>query len=282
MHKGLIGAVLCLFLLVYAVEAKGFLKNSWDQLGTWVFSRRLHPEGLIAGAPPCSLFTAASSSVNKRTKLHPCGNLANYKVRLSQRIWGSFVTRILQDFYSSNLLLFGHVVVFHAVPTTIHHSVSISLTPCCIPLRDPNTNLFSEFMWILVHQHASDHFPTKCSCIMGHLQNGTSGLQDLPRWCFWCWSCKIPQLCDWWLNSHVARGGLNNCSSSPWLAFPSSTLSKPTWVFSITTCASAATSWRTWGFGVMDHDGHVVCLYLGYSGFTFGIPSLCDMLFSPE
>ena len=32
----------------------------------------------------------------------------------------------------------------------------------------------------------------------------------------------------------------------------------------------------------MDHDGHVVCLYLGYSGFTFGIPSLCDMLFSPE
>jgi hypothetical protein len=66
------------------------------------------------------------------------------------------------------------------------------------------------------------------------------------------------------------------------LAFSSSTLSKPTWVFSITTCASAATSWRTWGFGVMDHDGHVVCLYLGYSGFTFGIPSLCDMLFSPE
>eukprot|EP00435_Cladocopium_sp_Y103_P002378 s4175_g1.t1 len=52
---------------------------------------RLHPDGLLAGAPPCSLFTAASSSVHKRTKSHPCGDLGNYKVRLAQRIWGSFV-----------------------------------------------------------------------------------------------------------------------------------------------------------------------------------------------
>lgn len=136
MHKGLIGAVLCLFLLVYAVEAKGFLKNSWDQLGTWVLSRRLHPEGLIAGAPPCSLFTAASSSVHKRTKLHPCGNLANYKVRLSQRIWGSFVTRILQDFYSSNLLLFGPC---RGVSCCSHHD-----PPFCFNFID---TLLHPFTW---------------------------------------------------------------------------------------------------------------------------------------
>ncbi|CAL1142652.1 unnamed protein product [Cladocopium goreaui] len=88
-----------------AFEEKGFVGFSYDiklskthditsESGFKVLlekAARLHPEGLIAGAPPCSLFTAASSSVHKRTKLHPCGNLANYKVRLAQRIWGSFV-----------------------------------------------------------------------------------------------------------------------------------------------------------------------------------------------
>ena len=201
-------------------------------------SPRLHPDGLIAGAPPCSLFTAASSSVHKRTKLHPCGDLGNFKVRLAQRIWGSFVTRILQDFYSLHLLLLEHVLVFHAVPI-------------CTP---PGSSMLFQFHWDLLHPLISLDIPLRIHHHqISSVQNGTSWFQDLPRWCFWCWSCSIPQLCDWWWNSHVARGGSNNCSSSPWLPLSSSSLSKPTWVFSVTTCANAVTSWRTWGLRVMDH-----------------------------
>ena len=53
---------------------------------------RLTDEGLIVAAPPCSMFGPACSSVHRRSLSAPQGDLRNFKVRLSNRIWMNFVT----------------------------------------------------------------------------------------------------------------------------------------------------------------------------------------------
>ena len=53
---------------------------------------RLSPEGLVAAAPPCSLYGPAAASVHKRSDSNPLGDLGNFKVRLARRIWLSFAS----------------------------------------------------------------------------------------------------------------------------------------------------------------------------------------------
>ena len=53
---------------------------------------RLVPKGLLVAGPPCSLYVGACISVHQRTVENPEGNTANFKVRLSNRIWRNFVS----------------------------------------------------------------------------------------------------------------------------------------------------------------------------------------------
>ncbi|CAK9105996.1 unnamed protein product [Durusdinium trenchii] len=53
---------------------------------------QLHDGGLIAAAPPCSLFVPACASVHRRSLARPQGNQRNFKVRLANRIWSNFAT----------------------------------------------------------------------------------------------------------------------------------------------------------------------------------------------
>ena len=46
------------------------------------FHLRLHDGGLVAAAPPCSLFVPACASVHKRSIARPRGDQRNFKVRL--------------------------------------------------------------------------------------------------------------------------------------------------------------------------------------------------------
>ena len=47
----------------------------------------MHDDGIIVSAPPCSLMGPACASVHCRSVDFPEGDLSNFKVRLSQRIW---------------------------------------------------------------------------------------------------------------------------------------------------------------------------------------------------
>ena len=52
---------------------------------------RLVDNGLVAAAPPCSLYGPACASVHKRSVDRPEGDLKRFKVRLARRIWYNFV-----------------------------------------------------------------------------------------------------------------------------------------------------------------------------------------------
>lgn len=53
---------------------------------------RLVNKGIVAAAPPCSMYVAACASVHRRTKARPQGNHRNFKVRLAGRIWKNTVS----------------------------------------------------------------------------------------------------------------------------------------------------------------------------------------------
>ena len=76
-------------LLVDIEDAYKFLLASQP-----LMNLRLCDGGLLVCAPPCSLFGAASSSVHKRSVANPAGDQTRFKVRLAQRIWKSFVSRL--------------------------------------------------------------------------------------------------------------------------------------------------------------------------------------------
>jgi hypothetical protein len=52
---------------------------------------RIKRQGLLVGAPPCSLLGPACSSVHRRSVAKPLGDISRWKVRLSNRIWFNFV-----------------------------------------------------------------------------------------------------------------------------------------------------------------------------------------------
>ena len=51
---------------------------------------RLKNEGIVVAGPPCSMYSPCCSSVHRRTKQNPAGNLRNLKVRIAQRVWMNF------------------------------------------------------------------------------------------------------------------------------------------------------------------------------------------------
>lgn len=55
---------------------------------------QLVPRGLLVAGPPCSLYVGACISVHQRTMERPEGNTANFKVRLSNRIWRNFAAML--------------------------------------------------------------------------------------------------------------------------------------------------------------------------------------------
>ena len=68
----------------------------WEPLGLCLVSKmpgymRLLPHALCMAGPPCSLHVSASQSVHCRAEGQLLGNVNNFKVRLSNRIWSNFV-----------------------------------------------------------------------------------------------------------------------------------------------------------------------------------------------
>ena len=81
------------FLSLFLVESQHgrfVVCTSPPGIITWP---RLQDDGLLMCGPPCSMFGPASSSIHRRSVDMPEGDLSRWKVRLSNRIWGNFVTR---------------------------------------------------------------------------------------------------------------------------------------------------------------------------------------------
>ena len=79
------------------------------------FHLRLRDGGLVAAAPPCSLFVPACASVHKRSIARPRGDQRNFKVRLAGRIWTNFVAKLTitsncVEFIYSFLMFFKEAV----------------------------------------------------------------------------------------------------------------------------------------------------------------------------
>lgn len=108
---------------------------------------RLVDNALILATPPCSLHSAACQSVHGRTALHPEGNQANFKVRLSQRIWLNYASLICAQCVFIQCFFY----VFHKF------SWIIIISNLCAHVWPPIYHLEngSPFYWLADHSWAA-------------------------------------------------------------------------------------------------------------------------------
>ena len=116
---------------------------TWEYLGYtpgW-WESRLAEHALCFAGPPCSLHVSASQSVHCRCETRLLGNQCNFKVRLSNRIWRNFASRLYKIWVPEN---FKFPKFISSVSDFLYLSISFSkpliansyysVVICCIML----------------------------------------------------------------------------------------------------------------------------------------------------
>ena len=80
------------------------------------------------GAPPCSLFVGASSSVHQRSQDMLMGNERFFSVRLANRIWVNFVPRMSCRQHMHKLHEMSQLVEFDHVPSDKAEALRVTLS----------------------------------------------------------------------------------------------------------------------------------------------------------
>lgn len=107
----------------------------------------MRSDGLVAVAPPRSLFGPCCSSVHRRSEANVWGNIHSWKVRLSNRVWMSMATRMhIYEHYGSGGMVVSNCRVLVGMQSALN---------CRVLVVSVVASLFFAF-WGLVHSHPFD------------------------------------------------------------------------------------------------------------------------------